>query len=282
MKVLVTGASGFIGRHVVPRLLEKGHIVVAVARDEAKARKLEWFDDVEFYAQDIHDRTLDVGQEFGHPDSVVHLAWHGLPNYGEMHHIEQNLPADYLFLKALIQAGTRRLLVAGTCFEYGGREGCLTEDMYPQPTNPYAVAKDSLRRFLQELQRHETFTLQWARLFYMYGAGQSPGSILAQLERAIADGETVFDMTDGEQLRDYLPVEEVARRLVILNDTPSVEGVINICSGSPISIRRLVDERAADLGSDIQLGLGRKAKRAYEPTAFWGASSVFDERGELL
>jgi nucleoside-diphosphate-sugar epimerase len=282
MRVLVTGATGFIGRHLVPLLLERGDIVVAVARDEAKARRLEWFDDVEFHAMDLHESTGDVAKELGNPDSVVHLAWHGLPNYTEMYHIEQNLLMDYWFLKAMVQGGTRRILVTGTCFEYGIVEGCLTEDMCPQPANPYAVAKDSLRRFLQELQRHESFTLQWARLFYMYGAGQAGGSILAQLEEAIEKGATVFEMTDGEQLRDYLPVEEVARRLALLNATPSVEGMVNVCSESPVSIRQLVGDHAKRLGSGIRLGLGLKPRRDYEPTAFWGASRVFDRNGELI
>ena len=129
MRVLVTGATGFIGRHLVPLLLERGDIVVAVARDEAKARRLEWFDDVEFHAMDLHESTGDVAKELGNPDSVVHLAWHGLPNYTEMYHIEQNLLMDYWFLKAMVQGGTRRILVTGTCFEYGIVEGCLTEEI---------------------------------------------------------------------------------------------------------------------------------------------------------
>ena len=282
MKVLVTGASGFLGRHIVPQLLARGHSVVAVARNEAKARSLDWFDNVRFHARDIHQEIIDPAGQFGYPDAVVHLAWPGLPNYNELFHFEQNMPGDYRFLRELVKGGVRQILVAGTCFEYGMREGCVTEDMCTQPENSYALAKDTLRRFLRELQRHQTFTLQWTRMFYMYGPGQNPDSLLARLECAISRGETVFEMTNGEQLRDYLPVEEVARRVVVLAENPAHEGVINICSGKPISVRRLAEEYVERHGSNIRLNLGRRALRGYEPIAFWGNSVVFDTDGKLL
>lgn len=281
MKVLVTGASGFLGQHIVPQLLARGHSVEAVARNETRARRFDWFDRVHFHARDIHEEMTRPAEEFGHPDTVVHLAWPGLPNYSELFHFEENLPGDYHFLKELVKGGVRHLLVAGTCFEYGMREGCLTENMYPQPQNSYALAKDTLHRFLTELQRHEAFTLQWARMFYMYGPGQNSKSLLARLERSIAGGEEVFEMTSGEQLRDYLPVEEVARRLALLVEEPAHAGAINICSGKPISVRRLVEEHVERLGSNIHLSLGRQGARGYEPTAFWGNSEVFDAEGNL-
>ena len=282
MKVLVTGASGFLGRHIVPQLLARGHSVVAVARNEAKARSLDWFDNVRFHARDIHQEIIDPAEQFGYPDALVHLAWPGLPNYNELFHFEENLPADYRFLKELIKGGVRQVLVAGTCFEYGMREGCVTEDMCTQPENSYALAKDTLRRTLRELQRHQTFTLQWTRMFYMYGPGQNPDSLLARLEHAISQRETVFEMSNGEQLRDYLPVEEVARRVVLVAENPAIEGTINICSGKPISIRRLAEEYVARQGANIHLSLGRQAQREYEPVAFWGSSVVFDTDGSLL
>ncbi|MDT4329975.1 NAD-dependent epimerase/dehydratase family protein [Methylomonas sp. MED-D] len=268
MKVLVTGASGFVGRHVVTHLLERGHRVTALARDAGKAQGLVWFDRVEFLSGDVHaDRLPD---RLGQLDAVIHLAWPGLPNYRELFHFEQNLIGDYRFLKSLVEQGVGQLLVAGTCFEYGLRNGCLAEDLPTLPANPYALAKDSLRKFLQQLQRHHSFTLQWARLFYLYGEGQHANSLLAQLERAIADGRPTFDMSGGEQLRDYLPIEVAARRLVQLVERPDANGVYNVCSGTPISIRTLVERHIRKRGADIALNLGYHAYPDYEPMAFWG------------
>lgn len=275
MKILVTGATGFVGRHLVPALLERGHTVTALARDVERARGLAWFDRVRFVACDIH-RHGDVELEsIGPQDVVMHLAWPGLPNYKSLFHFEENLPADYRFLKSLVQGGIGRVLVTGTCFEYGMQSGCLTEEMPAQPANPYALAKDSLRKFLQALQQQQPFALQWARLFYMHGPGQNANSLLAQLDRAIDNRESSFNMSGGEQLRDYLPVQEVARRLAMLIEHPACDGVVNVCSGEPVSVRRLVERHLAQRGASMALNLGHYPYPDYEPMAFWGGTEKY-------
>lgn len=277
MKVLVTGASGFVGQHIIPQLLERGHAVTAVARDEAKARDFIWFDRVRFIACDIHRQISNPFERFGQPEAVIHLAWPGLPNYKTSSHFEENLPADYRFLKALVEGGAGHLLITGTCFEYGMQSGCLTENMPTHPANPYALAKDTLRKLMEELKHRNNFTLQWARLFYMYGQGQNRNSLLAQLDCAVDNGETVFNMSRGEQLRDYLPVKVVASRLVALLEHPEYSGVVNVCSGQPIAVRQLVKQHLAQRGSDIQLNLGYYAYPDYEPFAFWGSQQRLDQ-----
>src|SRR5690606_16712139 len=118
-------------------------------------------------------------------DALVHLAWPGLPNYQALFHLEQNLMADYRFIKQAVQAGVSQVLVTGTCFEYGPQNGPLDERCPARPDNPYGLAKHSLRLFLEALQGQHPFTLQWARLFYLHGEGQNPNSLLAALDRAI-------------------------------------------------------------------------------------------------
>jgi len=271
MKVLVTGGTGFIGRHVVTCLLARGHSVTVLARDPAKLETMPWRDSIAFVASDI---TQDPPrhEQLGRPDAVMHLAWTGLPNYTSLHHFEDNLPAAYHFLKALVGGGVNHVLVAGTCFEYGLRNGVLSETLPAQPVNAYALAKDTLRRFLEELRREQTdrFVLQWARLFYMYGPGQNPKSLLAQLDAAISAGATEFPMSSGEQLRDYLPVDTVAESLATLLEHPQLDGITNICSGTPISVRRLVEEHLARQGAHLTLRLGRYPYAPCEPLAFWG------------
>jgi len=272
LRVIVTGATGFVGRHVVTALAARGHKVVAVARNTEKAKSMEWWDTVRFVSCDVHDSELDLPTVLGPADALVHLAWPGLPNYRDHFHFEQNLPSDYRFLKAMVGSGVRHLLVTGTCFEYGMQCGSLSEDTPTQPTNPYGLAKDILRRFLQELQKQSPFDLQWVRLFYMYGPGQNPNSLLAQLDRAIDNKEPVFNMSGGEQLRDYLPIEEVAIRLAWLVEHRKCQGIINCSSGRPISVRRLVETRIEERGADISLNLGYYPYPDYEPMAFWGDS----------
>jgi nucleoside-diphosphate-sugar epimerase len=270
MRVLVTGATGFVGRHVVSQLLERRHTVTAVARDEARARQFSWFDSIRFAACDIHRSVSNQMGSFAAQDAVMHLAWPGLPNYGSAFHVEENLPGSYRFLKSLVEAGVRQVLVTGTCGEYGLQSGALSEDIPPAPVTQYALAKDTLHKYLQALQQQHRYVLQWARLFYMYGPGQHANSLLSQLDSALDRGDAMFNMSGGEQLRDYLPIEDVALRLVSLLEHPDCTGTINICSGEPISVRRLVMQHLTKRGRDIQLNAGYYPYLEYEPMAFWG------------
>jgi nucleoside-diphosphate-sugar epimerase len=269
-QVLLTGATGFIGRYVAPALLDYGYEVVAVARDMAKIMSMPWKENVHFIACDIHDPDLDTERLLGTPDMLIHLAWPRLPNYKELFHFEETLPADYHFIQKMVISGVRQVIVTGTCFEYGMQSGMLCEDVPTNPVNAYGLAKDTLRKNLQSLQKTNPFTLQWLRLFYLYGPGQNPNSLLAQLDSAIERGDSVFNMSGGEQLRDYLPVEEVARRIALLPGLPEYDGIFNCCSGKPISIRHLVEEHLIRRGAHIKLNLGYYPYPDFEPMAFWG------------
>lgn len=281
MKILVTGATGFVGRYVVEQLIERGHEVIATSKNINKLESMPWFDRVQFVPCDLHDPKLKITKVFGIPDVLVHLAWPGLPNYKDLFHFEVNLPEAYSFLKTMIMAGTKQVLVAGTCFEYGMQNGSLKEDTPTFPTTPYGLAKDSLRRFLEALQNECPFALQWVRLFYMYGVGQNPDSLMAQLDRAIDNGAPVFHMSGGEQLRDYLPVENVAKRICFLAENSYISGVINCCSGEPVSVRNLVEQRIKERGAEIKLLLGYYPYPIYEPMAFWGNSLKFQNTQDI-
>lgn len=270
MKILVTGASGFVGRHLVSKLLNRGHQVIALGRNFDKAKSMPWFKKVTFIACDIHDPKINPSKTLIVPDILVHLAWPGLPNYKDSFHLNDNLPKDTIFLKKMIAAGTKHLLVTGTCLEYGLQNGRLSEEILPQPITPYGSAKNKLREFLQELQRTTPFILQWVRLFYMYGLGQNQDSLIPQLDRAIGNKEKSFNMSGGEQVRDYLPIETVADYLVLLLDHPQCSGVINCCSGQPITVRSLVEKRIVEKNSNIKLNFGYYPYPDYEPMTFWG------------
>jgi nucleoside-diphosphate-sugar epimerase len=270
VKILVTGATGFVGQHVIPALLNRNHEVIALARNIEKAKEFNWFPQVDFVSYDIYSNKSVTLDELGNPDALLHLAWSDLTNYKSINHIEINLPSDFKFLKSLVEQGLKQLLITGTCFEYGMQNGCLNETMASNPSNSYALAKDTLRKFMENLQHSFSFNFQWVRLFYMYGKGQNPGSLLSQLDKAISNGEPVFNMSKGEQLRDYLPIEKVAENLIKIIETPSIKGIINCCSGNPISVRRLVEEHIAKSKSKIELNLGYYPYPDYEPLAFWG------------
>ncbi|TFH81352.1 MULTISPECIES: NAD-dependent epimerase/dehydratase family protein [Pseudomonas] len=272
MKVLVTGATGFVGRHLVAALLNRGCTVRAVARDAQKAAGMPWINDVEFVSADIHAADLNIGALTEGVDALAHLAWPGLPNYRALFHFEHNLMADYRFIKGAVDAGVKQVLVTGTCFEYGMQSGPLSEHNDAQPANPYGLAKHTLHLFLQNLQQEHPFTLQWARLFYLHGAGQNPNSLLAALDRAIDAGDATFNMSAGEQLRDFLAIETAASHLAAILHNRDFDGTINCASGQPVSVRALVEQRVRERGATIGLNLGHYPYPTHEPLAFWAVT----------
>lgn len=273
MRIAVTGASGFIGRAVLAELAHRGISAVASSRSGIGIPLGSAHKSV---VLDIHQNAADAYERLGRPETVIHLAWNGLPNYHSLHHFETEAPVQYRFLKSLIISGTQNLIVAGTCFEYGLQSGPLSEDLPTQPANAYGFAKDALRRKLEFLMTSKPFALTWARLFYLYGEGQASTSLLSQLRQAVARGDKTFNMSGGEQLRDYLPVEEAARLIVSLALVRCGAGVVNVCSGRPISVRRLVEGWIRDNGWKIDLNLGYYPYPDYEPMAFWGDRRKLD------
>lgn len=272
MKVAVVGASGFLGRHVLATLAARGVETVATSRSGAVAHAQPGQRPM---ALDSADPPADPFAALGRPDVVIHLAWGGLQNYRGLHHFETELPTHYRLLAALVRGGLSRLVVSGTCFEYGMASGALHEELQPAPANPYGFAKNALREQLGYLQAQTGFALAWARLFYLYGEGQGARSLHAQLRAAVAAGERLFPMSGGEQLRDFLDVREAARLLVALALQAGDVGIVNLCSGRPVSVRGLVERWIRENGWDIAPDLGRYPYPDYEPFAFWG------DRGKL-
>jgi dTDP-6-deoxy-L-talose 4-dehydrogenase (NAD+) len=275
MNVAVTGASGFLGKHVVHDLLLRGIRPTILIRQNSEVP--EGFCELPLARFDISNSPDDAFDQLGKPDTLIHLAWNGLPNYQSLHHFDSELPAQYRFLSAVAQQGLSHLIVTGTCFEYGMQSGCLLETDETNPANPYGFAKDALRRQLQFLAETVDFDLTWARLFYLYGEGQAASSLYSQLFAAASRGEKTFDMSGGEQLRDYLPVKEAVRCFIDLALGRSRPGAVNICSGRPVSVRRLVEEWIAENHFQMELNLGAFAYSDYEPMAFWGSRRKLDE-----
>ena len=271
MKIAITGASGFLGRYILEELDTKLLNIIAVTRNFQK--QLPVLAKGKWITLDITNPPENAFELMGRPDILIHLAWDGLPNYKSLHHVEKELPQQYAFLKQIVEHGLKSLVITGTCFEYGMQSGLLNEDIPPKPSNPYGSAKNALCHQLQCLQRTSAFNLTWARLFYIYGDGQADNSLWPQLKRAVADNKPRFNMSGGEQVRDYLPVRKVAKYLVQLAIKRQNMGLVNICSGQPIRIKTLVESWVRENNWSIKLNLGYYPYPDYEPMKFWGDPS---------
>ena len=273
MKIAITGAIGFIGRHVRNALAKTDHDVVLVARRSERAGEITARESI--VAADLHHERTDWFKLFGKPDAVLHLAWGGLPNYMDAYHVEVELPMQSKFLKALIESGLKKLVVTGTCYEYGMSSGALSEDQETNPNTPYGIAKDNLRKELFELQQSKNFDLTWARIFYPYGEGQSESSLYSQLKNAILSNQE-FLMGNGRQVLDFIQVEKVASSLLSLLTSCMNLGVVNIGSGKPQTVAAFVQEQIRIFQSDLVPSFGSIPDREYESVSFWSDNSRFD------
>lgn len=278
MKILVTGATGFIGQHVIRCLLKRSGLeIIGTTRDLNKAKKIDFFKKIKFIEIDLSIENRTIFHQLDSPDILIHLAWDNLPNYNELFHIKKNLVENKKFIFNMIDSGLKDITVSGTCFEYGMKSGCLHEKLIVSPSNPYGISKNSLRKFTENLQSDFNFSFKWLRLFYTFGERQGSGSLIAQIEKTAASSIKKFDMSGGEQIRDYLPANEMAELIVTCSLQKKIDGIINCCSGKPISIKNLVENYIQEKGYDIKINFGAYPYSDYEPMAFWGDNQKLNE-----
>ena len=274
MKIAITGATGFIGQHVRNVLAKTDNDVVLVVRHvervgDKSARE-------EIVAADLSQARTDWFELFGRPDVVLHLAWGGLPNYMDCYHVNVELPTQLRFLTALIKSGLKKLVVTGTCYEYGISSGALSEDQETNPNTPYGIAKDRLRKELFELRSTQHFDLTWARIFYPYGEGQSERSIYSQLTRAISNNEKEFAIGSGTQMLDFIQVTTVAKALLAFVTEIKGIGLINVGSGEPQTVIEFVERLICRFESNIVPKVGVINDREYESISFWSDNNLLD------
>ena len=274
MKIAITGATGFIGQHVRNVLAKTDNDVVLVVRHvervgDKSARE-------EIVVADLSQARTDWFELFGRPDVVLHLAWGGLPNYMDYYHVDVELPTQLRFLTALINSGLKKLVVTGTCYEYGLSSGALSEDQETNPNTPYGIAKDRLRKELFELRSTQHFDLTWARIFYPYGEGQSERSIYSQLTRAISNNEKEFAIGSGTQMLDFIQVTTVAKALLAFVTEIKGIGLINVGSGDPQTVIEFVERLICRFESNIVPKVGVINDREYESISFWSDNNLLD------
>lgn len=271
--VLVTGAAGYLGRHVVTALLERGVAVRAVTRPGSRADVDPRADAV---ALDVLAAGLDLDALLPDPvDAVVHLAWQDGFDHQAPSHLER-LSDHYRLLSTLVERGVPRLAVLGTMHEVGYWEGAISESTPTDPRSLYGVAKDALRRAtsLGLAQRAE---VQWLRCFYITGDDRRNQSIFTRLLEAADRGQREFPFTSGRNRYDFIDVEDLGRMIATVVTTPGVAGVINCCSGVPRSLGEVVEDFITRHDLGITLRYGAFPDRPYDSPAVWGDASRIEE-----
>jgi nucleoside-diphosphate-sugar epimerase len=274
MKVLLTGASGFIGRHVLAALVGAGIETVMVGRTPPSVQPPGRTGHALIRA-DLLDPNLDMAalMDKAEASHLVHLAWyaeHGL--YWSSPLNLRWLDASLRLIEAFCQKGGKHVTLAGTCAEYDWQWGYCREDATPaEPATLYGAAKDALRRVVPALCARHGVRWTWGRLFLPYGRGEAQARLLPSLASAFAGHSPPFAI-DAEAFRDFLHVADAASAFVFLCRHPSAQGIFNLASGQPIRLGDAARLLAASLGADPEPLLRLAAPRPGEPRLLVGAN----------
>jgi nucleoside-diphosphate-sugar epimerase len=266
-RVLVTGASGFIGAHVLDALLARGHEIEAFALDDGPAREGVRWRRGDLFAPGSAERLLAEAE----PELLVHLAWYATP--GKFWSAPENeawVGATLGLVRAFGAAGGRRALLTGSCAEYAWGDEPLNELSTPlEPATYYGACKRDAYLGTSELAGELGLSLAWGRVFFLYGPGEPPGRLVSDVARGLLAGERV-PTTAGRQRRDFMHVADVAGALAALLDS-EVEGPVNIATGRPVEVSEIVAAIAAEAGSGT-VAAGDLPDREGEPAVIAGDS----------
>lgn len=264
-KILVTGAGGYIGRHVVKTLCDMGEDVTAVGLNmdgvDSRAKKVK----CDIFA------NPDIYRETGRPDVCLHMAWRdGFIHNSDAHMAD--LSKHYLFISNMLKNGLKHLAVMGSMHEVGYWEGAIQEDTPCNPISMYGIAKDALRRSTFLLAEKYEICLQWLRAYYIYGDDKNNHSIFTKICEAETAGKKKFPFNTGKNLYDFITVEELAKQISASITQTEVSGIINCCSGQPVSLAEMVEWFIREHGFSIELDYGAFLDRAYDSPGVWGTN----------
>lgn len=263
MKILVTGANGYLGQGIVRSILNNGHCVVATDFNTQF---------VDERAERIVCNLFEVDNPysfFGEPDVLLHLAWRdGFVHYSSAH--IDDLPKHYAFIKKIVDGGIQQVAVMGSMHEIGFFEGSINESTPCHPTTPYGIGKNALRDLTQMICKQKNIVFQWLRGYYIVGNSKFGSSIFSKITAAVDEGKTEFPFTLGQNQYDFIDYPDFCAQVAAVVGQKNEQGIINICSGKPEKLADRVERFIKENGYRIKLQYGAFPDRPYDSKAIWG------------
>ena len=264
MKILVTGANGYIGCKVVKQLCDYNIDVVATDLNnnniDSRAKYI--------YAN-IFEEKDNWYKFFGNPDVCLHLAWRdGVVHNSDKHMLDLSL--HYSFISNIISNGLKQFACMGTMHEIGYFEGAVNEKTACNPLSQYGIAKNALRKSIELLSLKYNCKFQWLRAYYIFGTDECGNSIFCKIRQAVAKGEKRFPFTSGKNKYDFIHIDELATQICYSVIQDKILGIINVCSGIPISLAQKIEWYIKYNNLPIQLEYGKYPDRPYDSPCIYG------------
>lgn len=264
MKILVTGANGYIGSKVVKRLCDYGVDVVAT---DFNSNNID--SRAKFICANIFESKENWYNFFDNPDVCLHLAWRdGFVHNSDKHMLD--LSNHYLFLTNLIKNGLKQIAVMGTMHEVGYWEGAIDENTPCNPLSQYGIAKNALRKSIELFSKQYNCIFQWLRAFYIFGEDAFGNSIFCKIRQAVMKGQSTFPFTSGRNEYDFIHIDELANQIAKCVMQNKIIGIINCCSGKPISLAEKIEWYIKSNNLDITLDYGKYPDRPYDSPCIYG------------
>ena len=264
MRILVTGANGYIGSKVVRQLCDFNVDVIATDFNNTNIDPR-----AEFIKVDIFENKDDWSSYFNKPDACLHLAWRDGFVHNSPKHLE-DLPNHKKFMFNLIDNGLPLISCMGTMHEVGYYEGAIDENTPCNPLSNYGISKNQLRQDLENYCKDKGCNFQWLRAFYIYGDDLYGNSIFCKIRQAVNDGKELFPFTTGKNKFDFIHVDELAKQISMCVMQNKVNGIINVCSGKPISLAEQIEWYISYNNLPIKLDYGKYPDRPYDSPCVYG------------
>ena len=273
MKVVITGATGFIGTALCEEMLHNGHEVVAVIRPESKKKEKLHFSEGEKGRLQIAETGLDelavLADQVGKADTFYHLAWNGSAGAAREDFAIQHTNIGYMAdaIRAAVKCGCKKFVGAGSQAEYGVVHGVAKEDeTVPHPFMMYGAAKLAAYQMGQVLAEQLGIKLVWPRIYSVYGVGENPGTLVNYVMETLQKGE-VPELSPCENMWNFMYITDCARALRMLGENEEAEGIYHVASEDTRELKGFVEEirDVVAPGSELRFG----AKSTNPERTFW-------------